>query len=632
MTDSERLFGYYDKELTFIRQLALDFKARYPRVANRLSLDAGGASADPHVERIIEAFALLTANVQVKLDDEFPELTDALLSVLYPHYLAPLPSMAIVQLALNPGAADAPNGFLIPKHSPMTAPPIEGVACRYRTGYSTKLWPIEVADAKFREPPYPPGLEPPAEIRNDVRSYMRLTLRCTGGLPFEQLSLDMLRLFILGDDQMTVAMYETLFTELVHVVILPENRRLPPTRVNPKECVRQVGFDPDESLLPYPNQSFAGYRLLTEFFAYPARFNFFDLCGWSEARTNGLAGRTAEVIFYFSRPPRDGLIQGVGKGTFATGCVPIINLFEKQSESFKVLNRKQEYALEADVHDPHGYEIYSVDDVTAINVDNGETRSYQPFYSFHHRNAGSGPPFWYASRRPRFRQKLDGRADLEASVGSDIYLRLIDPALNPANVTDETVNVRTTCLNRDLPKLLREAGEGLQFEMMTAAPVRIRCLRLPTVTLRPPLRKQVFWRLLSHMNLNYLSLSDPVQGREAIQEYLRLYDFADPKTDAQLAAVAAQAVEGLISVRSERTVQFTGSQTGGGYARGVAIDIELDEEKYTGVGAYLFASVLERFLALYVSVNSFTQLTARTRRKDTEAWKWPPRAGEQAML
>jgi type VI secretion system protein ImpG len=506
------------------------------------------------------------------------------------------------------------------------------VACRFRTGYGMKVWPVEVSECKLREPPYPPGLEPPPGLRGEVRAYLRITVRCIGNMSMENLSLDTLRLFILGQSQLTVDLYEMLFTELEHVTILPENRRLPPTHLDPSECVHQVGFDASESLLPYPTQSFAGYRLLTEFFAYPARFSFFDLGGWEKARANGLAGRSAEIVFYFNRPPRDGTIQGVQKDTFVAGCVPVVNLFEKQIESFKVLHRKNEYALEPDVHDPHGYEVYSVDEVLGLDATTGDVRGYRPFYSYHHGTADSGPPFWYASRRPRFRQKIDGRADLDASVGSDVYLRLVDPALNPANVANETVNVKTTCLNRDLPNLLREAGEGLQFEMLTAAPVRIRCLRLPTPTLRPPLRKQAFWRLLSHMNLNYLSLSDPQQGREAIQEYLRLYDFSDPKTDAQLAAVAAQAVEGLLSVKSERDVQFTGSQTSGGYARGVKIDIELDDEKFTGIGAFLFASVLERFLALYVSINSFTRLTANTRRKDAQAWTWPPRAGEQVLV
>jgi type VI secretion system protein ImpG len=633
MTTSERLFGYYDRELTFIRQLAMDFKARYPRVAGRLQLDAAAQSADPHVERMIEAFALLTANVQLKVDDDFPELTEALFQVLYPHYLAPIPSMAIVQLGLIPGAADNPNGLTLPAHAELLTPAVENVPCRYRTAGPITLWPVEVVDAKFREPPFAPGLEPPEELRNQVRSYLRLSIKTTGNMTFEAMQLDRLRLFLLGDGQLTVGLREMLLTEVRQVVILPENRRLAPTRLAPVEAIRPVGFEPDDVLLPYPKQSFPGFQLLTEFFAYPGRFAFVDVGGWPAARANGLAGKSAEVVIYFSRPPRDGLVQSVNKSTFVPNCAPIVNLFRKTVEGFKLTHRRTEYLLEPDVHASHGYEIYSVNAVTQTDATTGDAIEYRPFYSFHHGGPQqSGPPYWSAVRTARSRQKVDGSPDLEASVGTDVSLRLMDLSTDPLRPSDLTVTVQTTCLNRDLPSLLREAGEGLQFQLQTAAPVQVRCLRPPTPTMRPPLRKRAFWRLMSHLNLNHLSLADGDQGRAAIQEYLRLYDFADPRTDPQLAAVASQVVEGLIAVRSRRTVQFTGSQTAGGYARGVAIDLELDDEKYAGVGAHLFASVIERFLSLYVSVNSFTQLTARTSRKDAEVWTWPPRAGDQPLI
>lgn len=632
MTSSERLFGYYDRELTFIRQLALDFKARYPRVADRLALGADAQSADPHVERMIEAFALLTANVQVKLDDEFPELTDALLNVLYPHYLAPLPSMAVVQFTLIPGAADTPTGMTLSRDSNLTSDPIEGVPCRFRTANDVTLWPIEVAEAKYREPPYPPGLEPPAELRHEIRSYLMLRLKLVGGLPFEQLQMDRLRLYLLGEAQQTVALYESLFTELRQVIIIPENRRIEPTRLKPKECVFPVGFEPDEGLLPYPKQAFNGYRLLTEFFAYPGRFSFFDLGGWAQARAKGLAGKQVDVVFYFSRPPRDGMVQSVQRSVFVPGCVPVVNLFDKTVEGFKLTQKKTEYPLEPDVHAPHGYEVYSIDEVDQVDPKTGEVMKYRPFYSFRHGHSDSGPPYYYLNRRPRIRQKIDGRHDAEASVGTDVDLRLVDLAMDPSKPAEATVTVRTTCLNRDLPRRLREFGEGLQFNLVTAAPVKVRCVRPPSPTLRPPVRRRAFWRLMSHLNLNHLSLADGDQGKHAIQEYLRLYDFADARTDPQLAAIGNQAVEGLLNIRSTRTVQFTGSQTAGGYARGIAVDLELDEENYAGVGGYLFACILERFLALYVSINSFTQLTARSNRKDAEVWRWPPRAGDLPLL
>src|SRR5262249_25503117 len=209
---------------------------------------------------------------------------------------------------------------------------------------------------------------------------------------------------------------------------------------------------------------------------------------------------------------------------------------------------------------------------------------------------------------------------------------LVDLGFTPASPADETVVVRTTCLNRDLPRQLQQAGEELNFELQQAAPLTITCMRAPTVTLRPPLRRQAHWRLLSHLNLNHLSIADSEEGRAALQEYLRLYDFADPQSEAQMAGVAQQMIEGILAVKSRRVVGYTGGETASGYARGVEIAVELDDEKFAGVGSYLFASVLERFLALYASINSFSQLVVRARRADAPTWSWPPRAGEQPLM
>jgi type VI secretion system protein ImpG len=204
-----------------------------------------------------------------------------------------------------------------------------------------------------------------------------------------------------------------------------------------------------------------------------------------------------------------------------------------------------------------------------------------------------------------------------------------DPRLPP----ESTLVVRATCLNRDEPSRLPRTGEEVPFESLLAVPARVRCLRAPTPTLRPPGRRGAYWRLLSHLNLNHLSLADRAEGAQALREYLALYDFSDPEAQPQLAAVSRQAVEGVLAVGSRRVVEFMPEvAAGGGYARGVEVALELDEEKYVGVGGYLFASVLERFFALYTSVNSFTKLVYRTRQSGTDVKRWPPRAGEQELI
>src|SRR5439155_13195513 len=131
---SEALYPYYERELLFIRQLAQEFAKQYPAAAGRLLLEPT-RSTDPHVERLIESFALLAGRLHHKLDDEFPELTGALLGVLYPHYLAPIPSLAVVQFELDPARGQLPQGFVIDKGSRLYTQPVHNLPCRFRTGY-----------------------------------------------------------------------------------------------------------------------------------------------------------------------------------------------------------------------------------------------------------------------------------------------------------------------------------------------------------------------------------------------------------------------------------------------------------------------------------------------------------------
>jgi len=134
------------------------------------------------------------------------------------------------------------------------------------------------------------------------------------------------------------------------------------------------------------------------------------------------------------------------------------------------------------------------------------------------------------------------------------------------------------------------------------------------------------------LSLNHLSLGDEQEGLAALQEILRLYDFSDPKFDAQLASVNRQLIEGIVGLKSRRVVGRTGGPTGGGFCRGVEVALEFDEQKFVGTSIYLFAAVMERFFGLYVSLNSFSQLVARTQQAATDFKKWPPRAGDQPLI
>lgn len=618
---TQALYPYYERELIFIRQLSQEFARTYPAAAGRLLLEPN-RSVDPHVERMIESFALLAGRIHHKLDDEFPELTDALLGVLYPHYLAPVPSMAIVQFQLDPARGQLPKGFTIEKGSRLRTSPVGTLPCKYRTGYGVTLWPIELTSARLQAPPFPSGLQPPPR----TAAILRLQFECRSGMKFADLSLENLRLYLNGDNHIVTSLYELLFNHALRVEFRPAHAptHRAPLALGPDKCLSQVGFNADEGLLPYPARSFPGYRLLTEFFAFPQKFWFFDLGGW-QAASRGTTAQQMEVVIYLNRTSRI-LEQAVDESTFRLGCTPVVNLFEQVAEPIPLTQTRFEYQVVPDVAQPQGMEVYSVDAVTSTDPTTSTTTNYLPFYSFRpSRPQVERPAFWYASRR---------QSQREGDRGMETWLNLVDGGFQPNLPADSTLVVRTTCTNRNLPLQLQHAGEALHMELEAAAPLRaVRCLRTPTAPLRPGLRRGAHWALVSHLTLNHLSLSDAQEGRQALQQILQLYDFSDAQAgQQQLAEVTRQLVEGIVSLSSRRVVGRIGGEGGAEFCRGLEVTLELDEELYVGTGLYLFASVLERFLALYASINSFSQLAIKTRQREGFLKKWPPRAGEQTIL
>jgi type VI secretion system protein ImpG len=609
------LLTYYERELAFLRQVGAEFAGQYPKIASRLLLEAN-KSEDPQVERLIQAFAFLAARIHHKIDDEFPEITDALLGVLYPHYLAPIPSMSIVQFVIDPEQGKLTSGHLIPRGTQLYSQPVAGSPCRFRTCYPVTLWPVEVIAARIEEPD--------RQRRSaEAVAAIRLELRCLGGMTFAQLELERLHFFLSGESPLAYGLYELLLNNACQVQLrLPgEAGGRPPISLSPS-CLQAVGFGPNEGMLAYTPRSFLGYRLLQEYFNFPEKFLFVDVCDLDRAAHAG-AGDRLDVVIYLNRVPR--LEQPINASTFRLGCAPIINLFEQIAEPIRLSQAQTEYRVIPDVRRQNATEIYSIDTVASISPQLQEAVTFQPFYSFKHLSEQERQQaFWHAIRRPSPRKE---------DAGTEVYLSLVDFNFQPSLPPLETLTVHTTCTNRDLPgrlpfggdtRRLPSPGERGDFELEGAAPLlSIRCLKKPTETARPPLRRGAQWRLISHLSLNYLSICDG--GRDALQEILKLYDFSD-------SAVVRQHIAGITDVTSRRVVGRPGSMPWNGFCRGMEVTIQFDEEKYVGSGVFLFASVLEKFLGLYATLNSFTQLVATTQQREEPLRQWPPRAGEQILL
>lgn len=595
---------HYQDELTYLRRMGAEFARKYPKVAARLEIGAD-VSPDPHVERLLESFAFLTGRLQQRLDAEFPEIPTALLGTLYPHMLDPTPSMAIAEFSqdLAQGAPD--SGYRIRRGMPLFAESEDGLTVRFRTCYDTVLWPINVVDA---------GLESIDQYDfldgTEVSSLVRIRLQAKEG-ELGALALDQLRFYINAEGGTAYSLYEQLFANLHGVVVLDPDGAA--ARFLPADSLRPVGFAEDEALLPQPAQSHPGYRLLKEYFVFPEKFLFFDLTGLD---LSGM-GRNCDILLLLRRVPGGSL--SIDRSTFVHGCTPVINLFDKISEPIRFDHRQAEYLLVPDSRLESITEIHSIHRVSgSMNPDDTQT-IYASFFAFDHNAADRMPDgqrraFWMARRKP------SGRADLR---GSSMYLTFLDLDLDPSSAVGSVVYAHTLCTNRGLAEQLA-AGARLQVE--EPIPVReIRCLTKPTQQLAPPLGGPSLWRLVSQLSLNYLSLTEGPESLRALREILALH--CGPDTPS-----AQQQIAGLVGLSCKPVVRRIGLDAWRGYCRGLEVRLELDSRAYVGSGAFLLASVVQHFLSLYVSINSFVELVAETTQRDGFSKRWPPVVGAQPVL
>jgi len=609
---NQTLFQYYERELHYQHSQSRDFASRYPAAAGRLRMDATG-TGDPHVERLIQSMSLIAARVHKRLDDDLPEITDALLTVLYPHYLRPIPSMAIVELEAD--CANVPaQGITIERGLPLRTSPVQGHSCRYRTTQSTHLWPIEVVDVAMLEPPFGTGPAAPS----GTASAIRLRLRNRLNKPFKTIPLKSLRLHLTGPGGIATGLYEALLNDAAEVAFVTTQSA--PVRIKATDVIRPVGFDRDQAMLPYPAQSFEGYRLLTEMFSFPDKFSFVDLGGWEEA-SDGLHATEAEVWIFFTQPRPD-LVGMVRKEHVRLGCTPIVNLFPKICEPIQFTRQKHEYRVVPDASKRLANEVYSIEKVVSSRTDGD--RHWFPFFDLgrrSHEAAMSG--YWHAPRR---------ETQAAGDNGTDVYLQLVDHQFDAMQPSSEVVTVHAICTDRDMPTLLRQHGDGVVWKVDTAAPIKaVRCLKHPTVPLRPPVRRHAHWSLISHLSLGHRFLQGE-NGLQSLREILRLYDFSDPDSFDSRGATAKQMVDGIVDLKHRSVTRQVGPPEEGCFARGSQLTFTLNEDNYASVGAYLFGSVLRRFLGLASGINSFVETVIESQQRGGVLAHFPPSISEEPRL
>jgi type VI secretion system protein ImpG len=626
-----RLLRYYERELRHLREVGGEFAKEFPKIAGRIGLDEF-ACADPYVERLLEGFAFLTARIHVKLDAEFPRFTQNLLETVYPHYLSPTPSMAVVQF--NPDMAEGAlaDGYKVPRGTTMRSllGKDEATACIYQTGQDLTLWPLEIAEARYHTRDLG-AVSPPREHAQGCKAGLRFRLRCAGDKTFDKIRLEDLVIHLRGSGQTAPRLYAQLLggARLVAVRGSSGNTALNKWHtLDGPSALRRIGYDEHEALLPHGPRSFQGYRLLREYFTFPQRFLFVRVAGMGAA-LRATKDREADVLVLFGAEDRE-LENAVDASNLALHCTPAINLFPKRADRIHITDRSWEFQVLPDRTRPLDFEVFQVTSVEGFTADAQAATVFRPFYSASERTveAGQSGAYFAVSRLPRAATTKEQRSGRRSSYpGSDVYLSLVDAAAAPYRADLRQLAVTTLCTNRDLP-LQMPVGRGkTDFTLETAAPVvSVRCVAGPTPP-RPSFAEgDTAWRLISHLSLNYLSLadSDPAQGAAALRELLKLY--ADP-VDPQ----AAKQVEGVRSIASRpisRQVPGSGPIS---FARGLEITLTLDEAAFEGSGIFVLGSVLDRFFGRYVSINSFTQTVIRAADRG-EVMRWPATVGLRHIL
>jgi type VI secretion system protein ImpG len=627
-----RLLDYYNRELAYLRELGAEFADEYPKVAARLGMK-GIEVADPYVERLLEGVAFLGARVQLKMDAEFPRFSQRLLEVVYPNYVAPTPSAAIVRLEPKESESSLAAGYTLPRGTLLRAqiPKGEQTACEFQTAHDVTLWPLEIVEAALTGAPsdlpihrYPLSSATGAGNPKQVRGAIRIRLRATGGVPLARLGLDRLTLFLSGTDDVASRLYELLLGRACGALVCGPERPVKWCVFRPGDAVVPEGFDEAQALFPYETRSFQGYRLLHEYFAFAQRYHFVSITGLASTLQSA-PGDAFDLVVLLERSAVD-LERIVDAKQFALFATPAVNLVRRRSDRLPVAPDQFEHHVVIDRARPRDFEIYAISQVQGYAAGETEPLVFRPLYGSLADDRGAYGRYYSVRREPR---RVSERARRQGTrtgyIGSELFLSLVDQAEAPYQGDLRQLTVEALCTNRDLP-LLMPLGGRTDFTLSVSAPVEsVRVLRGPSRPSPALADRDITWRLISQLGLNYLTLTDldADKGAASLRRLLELY--------AVLASGdAARQVEGVqrLALRAvTRRVPRPGPLV---FGRGIEITLTLDENTFAGAGGFLLGLVLDRFFARHVGLNTFTETVVVSLQRG-EIARWMPRPGERPV-
>jgi type VI secretion system protein ImpG len=603
----EELLPYYERELSYLRHYSEAFAQRYPKIAPRL-LPGSEHGDDPHIEQMIEAVALLDARIGKKLKDDYPYCVEALFDLLHGHYLRPFPSCSIAQFSYA-SADDEQRPYTFARGTELVSRSINGVPCRFRTAYDVALAPLAISEAR-----YLPAAAAPVVLPANAAGIVSITFESTAPrLDLRQIDLRTVRLHLNGESSLVAALVDGLciHAEASYVEADGDGR----WKALPTVPIAQAGFGEDDALLDYPMRSHPAYRSLAEYFAFQEKFDFVDVdLGAMLDKEDRCRRATLHVVLKegHGNPHAARLLESLSAVHFMLFSTPVVNLFRQRGEPIRVTHQEVAYAVVADARHASAYDIYSIDSVLLVRQTQArdEMIEFEPFFSLRYGDEPQCARYWFAHRNETV---------ASMSPGYETEIAVVDADFDPMVSHTDTLSLKLTCTNRDLPSRLAIGLEGgdlfLQDSAYEGPAVGIAMLRRPTKALRFGRSDELPLRLPLHLALDHFSIAD--MHVAALKMVLALYDM-------RRSAVSSRHIDGIVAVESREVMLELPGNPFMTSVRGIAVRLTIDENHFIGASIATFVGAINTFFGDYVRLNSFVQLTAVSKHTGGEILRCKP--------
>ena len=594
---TNKFISYYQNELAWLKSEGKVFARHFPKVARRLGISEG-ASEDPHIERLIETFALVTAQIQQRLDEDMHEVTDVLLTVLAPQFLRSFPSVCIVQMSPDAKTSALTSGNLIEAGTRLYSTSINDQVCYFRTVYPVMLQPIRLSKASLH-------------MDDDTLCWnLKLQLTVWSGAT---LSASSLRIHLGGASSIVNILYTLMCSEVHTLYLLHDEQHYTLSAQN----IQAVGFDKHQSLLAGGSRISPTHSLLQDYFFFPQKFHFIDL----PLPAGLVAGSQSDITLtlQFNRcaiaTQLEKMASIVNESYFLLNCTPAVNLFERRAEPITPDHETAEYPVIPDIRHQDEIDVWSIDSVSAMRKQGNETlsRPIYPLFGLDQSTSdGETGLYWQCMRR-------------ETDINSMMFIAFSDRSDQPMVPGSDVISLKLTCTNRDMPFNVRNGDPDGDFESeLPIAGMKIIALTRPTLPVRPPMKQAARWRLISQLSLNHMLVSGP-EGVRVLKETLALYNFSDNPGITRL-------INLLRAVESAPVVARLAPQDPQSMARGIEIRVTFSTEASTEAEYFLFCRFIDSFLALYAPVNSFTRVVTEIESREESRRVWPIRAGRLSWI